>query len=258
MFPEESIEKVFRIFVNKLLEKDKCEEGPQTADGRPRQDRLSSLSGRQAVNEWETNKRIQTADGRPRQDRLSGLSETVNEWGTNQRIQTARTADHGRTGFPACREGRPSTNGKRINEFKLRTADHGRTGFPACREGRPSTNGKRINECRPLTADHGRTGFPACREGRPSTNGKTNQRMQTADGKVDDGRWAVAVRVFQPVGMEDRQRYGERIVTVQSCIKTVVSVIARSVLCDEAIPRLSSWPDKREIASPKKKKNGSQ
>jgi hypothetical protein len=225
MFPEESIEKVFRIFVNKLLEKDKCEEGPQTADGRPRQDnRLSSLSGRQAVNEWGTNQRIQTADGRPRQDRLSGLSgrQTVNEWETNKRIQTARTADHGRTGFPACREGRPSTNGKRINEF------------------------------RPLTADHGRTGFPACREGRPSTNGKTNQRMQTADGKVDDGRWAVAVRVFQPVGMEDRQRYGERIVTVQSCIKTVVSVIARSVLCDEAIPRRSSWPDKREIASPKK------
>jgi hypothetical protein len=65
MFPEESIEKVFRIFVNKLLEKDKCEEGPQTADGRLRQDRLSSLSGRQTVNEWETNKRIQTADGRP-------------------------------------------------------------------------------------------------------------------------------------------------------------------------------------------------
>jgi hypothetical protein len=38
-------------------------------------------------------------------------------------------------------------------------------------------------------------------------------------------------------------------------IKTVWDVIARSVLCDEAIPRLSSWPDKREIASPK---NGSQ
>jgi hypothetical protein len=44
-------------------------------------------------------------------------------------------------------------------------------------------------------------------------------------------------------------------VTVQSCIKTVVFVIARSVLCDEAIPKRSSWPDKREIASPK---NGSQ
>jgi hypothetical protein len=53
----------------------------QTADGRPRRDRLSSLSGRQAVNEWETNKRIQTAYGRPRQDRLSGLSgrQTVND-----------------------------------------------------------------------------------------------------------------------------------------------------------------------------------
>jgi hypothetical protein len=36
----------------------------------------------------------------------------------------------------------------------------------------------------------------------------------------------------------------------QSCIKTVVFVIARSVLCDEAIPRWSSWPEKREIASP--------
>jgi hypothetical protein len=119
MFPEESIEKVFRIFVNKLLEKDKCEEGPQTADGRLRQDRLSSLSGRQTVNEWETNKRIQTAtadrrrtgfpacqkpstngktnqrmqtaDGRLRQDRLSSLSgrQAVNEWETNKRIQTA-------------------------------------------------------------------------------------------------------------------------------------------------------------------------
>jgi ADP-heptose:LPS heptosyltransferase len=44
-------------------------------------------------------------------------------------------------------------------------------------------------------------------------------------------------------------------VTVQSCIKTVVFVIARSVLCDEAIPRRSSWPEKREIASPE---NGSQ
>jgi hypothetical protein len=32
-------------------------------------------------------------------------------------------------------------------------------------------------------------------------------------------------------------------------------VIARSVLCDEAIPRRSSWPGKQEIASPK---NGSQ
>jgi hypothetical protein len=32
-------------------------------------------------------------------------------------------------------------------------------------------------------------------------------------------------------------------------------VIVRSVLCDEAIPRLSSWPGKQEIASPK---NGSQ
>jgi hypothetical protein len=200
---------VFRIFVNKLLEKDKCEEGPQTADGRPRQDRLSSLSGRQTVNEWGTNQRIQTADGRPRQDRLSSLCQ--------RERQTVRPRRQ------ACREGRPSTN-QRIHEFRRRTADHGRTGFPACREGRPSTNGK------------------------------TNQRMQTADDKVDDGRWAVAVRVFQPVGMEDRQRYGERIVTVQSCIKTVVSVIARSVLCDEAIPRLSSWPDKREIASPKKKK----
>ncbi len=44
-------------------------------------------------------------------------------------------------------------------------------------------------------------------------------------------------------------------VTVQSCIKTVVFVIARSVFCDEAIPRRSIWPDKWEIASPK---NGSQ
>jgi len=44
-------------------------------------------------------------------------------------------------------------------------------------------------------------------------------------------------------------------VTVQSCIKTVVFVIARSVLCDEAIPRRSIWPDKWEIASPE---NGSQ
>jgi hypothetical protein len=46
-----------------------------------------------------------------------------------------------------------------------------------------------------------------------------------------------------------------QIVTVQPCIKPVVFVIARSVLCDEAIPRRSSWPDKWEIASPK---NGSQ
>jgi hypothetical protein len=44
-------------------------------------------------------------------------------------------------------------------------------------------------------------------------------------------------------------------VTIQPCIKTVLDVIARSVLCDEAIPKRSSWPDKREIASPK---NGSQ
>jgi len=34
-----------------------------------------------------------------------------------------------------------------------------------------------------------------------------------------------------------------------------VFVIARSVLCDEAIPKRSIWPDKREIASPE---NGSQ
>jgi len=33
-------------------------------------------------------------------------------------------------------------------------------------------------------------------------------------------------------------------VTVQSCIKTVGYVIARSVLCDEAIPKWSIWPDK--------------
>jgi hypothetical protein len=44
-------------------------------------------------------------------------------------------------------------------------------------------------------------------------------------------------------------------VTVQSCIKTVGYVIARSVLCDEAIPKRSIWPDKWEIASPE---NGSQ
>jgi hypothetical protein len=43
--------------------------------------------------------------------------------------------------------------------------------------------------------------------------------------------------------------------TVQPCIKPVVFVIARSILCDEALPRRSSWPDKWEIASPK---NGSQ
>jgi len=45
------------------------------------------------------------------------------------------------------------------------------------------------------------------------------------------------------------------LVTVQSCIKTVVFVIARSVLCDEAIPKRSIWSDKWEIASPE---NGSQ
>jgi hypothetical protein len=44
-------------------------------------------------------------------------------------------------------------------------------------------------------------------------------------------------------------------VTVQSCFKTVVFVIARSALCDEAIPKRSIWPDKWEIASPE---NGSQ
>jgi len=44
-------------------------------------------------------------------------------------------------------------------------------------------------------------------------------------------------------------------VIIQPCLKTVWDVIARSVLCDEAITRRSSWPDKREIASPK---NGSQ
>jgi len=44
-------------------------------------------------------------------------------------------------------------------------------------------------------------------------------------------------------------------VTVQSCIKTVVFVIARSVLCDEAIPRQSIWLEKWEIALPE---NGSQ
>jgi hypothetical protein len=187
MFPEESIEKVFRIFVNKLLEKDKCEEGPQTADGRPRQERLSSLSGRQAVNEWETNQRIQTADGRPRQDRLSSLSgrQAVNEWETNKRIQTA--------------DGRPRQD--RLSSLS----------------------------------------------GRQTVNEWENESTNS-----DCGRQTTAGQAFRPVGMEDRQRYGERIVTVQSCIKTVVSVIARSVLCDEAIPRLSSWPDKREIASPKK------
>jgi hypothetical protein len=36
----------------------------------------------------------------------------------------------------------------------------------------------------------------------------------------------------------------DRMVTVQPCIKTVVFVLARSVLCDEAIPRWSIWPDK--------------
>jgi hypothetical protein len=40
-------------------------------------------------------------------------------------------------------------------------------------------------------------------------------------------------------------------VTIQPCLKTVWNVIARSVLCDEAIPKQSSWPEKREIASPK-------
>jgi hypothetical protein len=45
-------------------------------------------------------------------------------------------------------------------------------------------------------------------------------------------------------------------VTIQPCIKTVWDVVARSVLCDEAIPKRSSQPEKREIASPQK--NGSQ
>jgi hypothetical protein len=41
-------------------------------------------------------------------------------------------------------------------------------------------------------------------------------------------------------------------VTIQPCLKTVVDVMARSVLRDEAIPRRSISPDKGEIASPKK------
>jgi hypothetical protein len=93
MFPEESIEKVFRIFVNKLLEKDKCEEGPQTADGRPRQDRLSSLSGRQTVNEWENE---------------STNSDGGRQTAAGQAFRPVGKADRQRMG-------------KRINECRLRT-----------------------------------------------------------------------------------------------------------------------------------------
>jgi len=56
--------------------------------------------------------------------------------------------------------------------------------------------------------------------------------------------------------MHHPQGFDRANVTVQSCIKTVVFVIARSVLCDsipfgdEAIPKRSIWPDKWEIAYP--------
>jgi hypothetical protein len=55
---------------------------------------------------------------------------------------------------------------------------------------------------------------------------------------------------------QDNCTLPKEFVTVQSCIKTVVFVIARSVLCDsipfgdEAITKRSIWPDKREIACP--------
>jgi len=104
-------------------------------------------------------------------------------------------------GFRCCwGEGRPSTDGERINECgrrranewgtnqRMRTteggADRGR--WTVDGGGRPSTNRERINEwwtagwtadCRPLTA--GWTMDGGCR---PSTNGE--RRIETADGRL--------------------------------------------------------------------------
>jgi hypothetical protein len=55
--------------------------------------------------------------------------------------------------------------------------------------------------------------------------------------------------LFSPQRLEGTKRK----VTVQLCITAVVDVMARSVLCDEAIPKRPIWPEKGEIASPKKK-----
>ncbi len=144
--------------------------------------------GRPSTN-GKTNQRMQTADGRPWQDRLSALSgrQTVNEWGTNQRIQTARTVDRVRTGFPACREGRPSTNGK--TNQRMQTADgRPRQDRLSGLSGRQTVNewgtNQRIQTAR--TADHGRTGFPACREGKCccSSGGVVLSHFQVGEDKT--------------------------------------------------------------------------
>jgi hypothetical protein len=102
--------------------------------------------------------------------RLRGGGQTVNEWGTNKRMWTVDGGGR-RVGFRDFgEEGRPSTNGERINECGRRTADGGGWAFEASgrradrqrmrNDGgpriRPSTNGERINECGRRTTDRGR------------------------------------------------------------------------------------------------------
>jgi len=63
------------------------------------------------------------------------------------------TADRRRTGFPACQGSGPSTNGERMNEFRLQTAVG--QAFQPVREVGRQRMGERINEFRPQTADRG-------------------------------------------------------------------------------------------------------
>jgi hypothetical protein len=166
---------------------------PQTAGGRPLQDGLFSLSGLQTVNEWGVNT----------------VNEWGNE-STNQTADRRRQTAAGRAFQPVGVADRQRMGGEyrqrmgeRINESDRgpQTADRCRTGFPARRGCKPSTNGERINECGRRMAGWtmdgvraqivGRAFQPVGVADRQRMGGETNKRMETADGRLRMGRWTV-------------------------------------------------------------------